>query len=271
METTSFIIVGSGVFGASTALYLVRKYPNAHIRLIDRNAYAAPTRVAASWDWNKVVRADYKDIVYTRLALEARELWKNDAVWRNFYHESGIYWISKTGFAETVMKNFEELGVEANLQSCPVDEAKAMYNGVFADADYSGVKNVLLNKMSGYADAKEALQSTIQAAVDLGVDYIEAEVSSLILEEGDTGACKGVSALDGRTFEAKHVILSTGAYTVKLLVDSAPHRSSLHAGERIIAAGVGEAIAPLNEELLGALRNTPVVVQENPTERGESR
>ncbi|KAH8895952.1 FAD dependent oxidoreductase [Thozetella sp. PMI_491] len=270
METDSFIIVGSGVFGASTALYLVRKHPNAHTRLIDRDAYTAPTRVAASWDWNKVVRADYNDIVYTRLALEARELWKNDAVWRDFYHESGIYWISKTGFAETVMKNFEELGVDANLQSCPVDEAKAMYNGVFSDADYSGVKNVLLNKISGYADAKEALRNTIQMAVSLGVEYTEAEVSALVLEDGDAGACKGVSTHDGRTFEANHIILSTGAYTMKLLADSAPYRPSLHAGKRIIAAAVGEAIAPLNEELSGALRNTPVVVQENPTERGAS-
>ncbi len=83
------------------------------------------TRVAASWDWNKVVRADYHDIIYTRLALEARELWKNDPLWQDFYHESGIYWISQTGFAEQVIKNFEDLGVLADLHSCPLDEARS--------------------------------------------------------------------------------------------------------------------------------------------------
>ena len=106
MANSSYLILGAGVFGASTALHLVRKYPNAHIRLVDRNAFTAPTRVAASWDWNKVIRLDYLDIVYTRLALEARELWKHDPLWRDYFHESGLYWISQTGIAEQVEKNF---------------------------------------------------------------------------------------------------------------------------------------------------------------------
>jgi glycine/D-amino acid oxidase-like deaminating enzyme len=80
MSSPSYLIVGSGVFGASTALSLIRKYPDARITLIDRDAYDAPARVAASWDWNKVVRADYRDIVYTRLALEAQHLWRTDQV-----------------------------------------------------------------------------------------------------------------------------------------------------------------------------------------------
>ncbi|KAG6368347.1 hypothetical protein INS49_002552 [Diaporthe citri] len=62
----------------------------------------APTRVTASWDWNKVVRADYADIDYMRLALEAKERWANDALWKPFYHESGAYWVSTTDFSRRV-------------------------------------------------------------------------------------------------------------------------------------------------------------------------
>jgi glycine/D-amino acid oxidase-like deaminating enzyme len=71
MAPKSYVIVGSGVFGTSTALHLIRKYPDATIHLIDRDAYDAPVRVAASWDWNKVIRADYGDIFYTRLGSSA--------------------------------------------------------------------------------------------------------------------------------------------------------------------------------------------------------
>ncbi len=268
MANSSYLIVGAGVFGASTALHLVRKYPNAHIRLVDRNAFTAPTRVAASWDWNKVIRADYLDIVYTRLALEARELWKKDPLWRDYFHESGIYWISQTGFAEQVRKNFEELGVDAEITSYSVAEAKELYGGAFADADYTGVSKILVNGISGWADAGDALQRVIQEAVDLGAEYVEAEVTALDLEPGEDGGCKGVVTKDGRTLTADKIILCTGAYTAKLLMDSAPDRPSLQAADRIVAAAVGEAIAPLDDRRLQSLLKMPVAIQENPIERG---
>lgn len=63
---SSYIIVGAGVFGTSTALHLKCRHPDAQVTLIDRHAPDAPTRPAASWDWNKVVRADYRDITYCR-------------------------------------------------------------------------------------------------------------------------------------------------------------------------------------------------------------
>lgn len=70
METSSFVIVGAGIFGASTAFHLSRSFPQAKITLIDRKA---PNQAAASSDLNKVVRADYDDIVYMQLGLEAQE------------------------------------------------------------------------------------------------------------------------------------------------------------------------------------------------------
>jgi glycine/D-amino acid oxidase-like deaminating enzyme len=270
MATTtnhSYIILGSGVFGSSTALHLIRKYPSASIRLIDRNAFEAPTRVAASWDWNKVIRADYKDIVYTRMALEARDSWREDPLWKPFYHESGIYWAAAAGFAKQVLQNFAELGVEAELYSVPVEQAKEYYNGLFSEADHTGIKEVLVNKLSGWADAKDALRATIQAAVDAGVVYTEAEVTQLVFSE-DGGKCTGVVTQAGETLTADRVVLCTGAYTPKLLADSAPHRPELHVGGRMVAAGVTEAVAPLNQGQLEMFADMPVSISAVHPEKG---
>ena len=63
----SFVIVGAGVFGTSTALHLAKAYPSASITLIDRTPFPCP--LAASYDYQKVVRADYGNIFVCRARL----------------------------------------------------------------------------------------------------------------------------------------------------------------------------------------------------------
>lgn len=57
---SSYLIIGAGVFGASTALELSIAEPSAKIILIDQKP--SPCPLAASYDYNKVVRTDYGDI-----------------------------------------------------------------------------------------------------------------------------------------------------------------------------------------------------------------
>lgn len=265
----SYIILGSGVFGASTALHLIRAHPDADITLVDRDPHDAVTRVAASWDWNKVVRADYADILYTKLALEAQDLWRADPIWRPFYHESGVVWVSGTSFAKNVLANHAALGVESKLSAYPVEEARTMYDGLFEGADYTGVEEVLVNRGSGWAEAKEALQSTLEAAIKLGVRYVTAEVTAVQFEQSDSRRrCRGVVTAEGTNISADRVVLCTGAYTPKLLIDSAPEWKDLHVGERILASAVTEATAPLSPEERSMLDTMPVGINENPVERG---
>jgi sarcosine oxidase/L-pipecolate oxidase len=86
---STYLIVGFGVFGASTALALAQKYPDALITIVDR---AIPHRFTASWDWSKIIRADYADLLYVKLALEAKKLWREDPLYNEFYHETGLMW-----------------------------------------------------------------------------------------------------------------------------------------------------------------------------------
>ncbi|KAI1761498.1 FAD dependent oxidoreductase [Hypoxylon sp. FL1150] len=268
----SYIVVGAGVFGTSTALHLIRRFPDASVTLVDRDAYDASTRVAASWDWNKVVRADYRDPVYCKLALDAQDVWRADRLWSPFYHESGVYWISRTGFAQAVLDNYARLGrpTEGRLYALPLAEARRRYGGIFDEADYTGVENVLVNTTSGWANAKGALRAVTEKAVELGVKFVTAEIEALEFDED--GACVGVRTASGETYTAAHTILSTGAFTPKLLEKTANStgKDDFRAGCRIIAAGVTTGLAQLDDETAKEFAQMPVCIQENPPERGAS-
>lgn len=261
-ESSDYLILGAGVFGASTALHLIRASPRARITLVDRNAAAAPIRVAASWDWNKVVRADYADIEYMRLALEAKELWAADPLWAPFYHESGASWVSPSDFSQVVRENYKILGVESGLEALSVEQARKEFGGVFEGGDFTGVREVFVNRKSGWGEAKEALEATIAEAVRLGVRYVTAEVARL--EFDGEGATTGVVTAEGERITAGKVVLSTGAYTAQLLADSG--RAEVLAGERFVAAAVTEGFAPVEDE---KLYGGPVGISMVPPDRGE--
>lgn len=258
---SSYIIVGAGVFGISTAYHLIKKYPQASVTVIDRDSFDADSRVAASWDWNKVVRADYDDIVYCQLGLEAREVFISDPLWKPYYHETGIYWMCRSEYAQDVLDNYKKLGRKADLSAVPVQQARKMYGGVFDQADYTGVKEVLVNKTSGWAAAGDCLQAITREILKLGVRYVTAEVATLQLDL--KGHCYGVKATDGQVLTASHVILSTGAYTAKLLELSAERTglADLRAGPRIVAGGITTGMTQLDGETYKAFANMPVGVQ----------
>ncbi|KAM7222023.1 FAD dependent oxidoreductase [Rhypophila decipiens] len=231
MTEESYIIVGAGVFGASTALHLIDKYPSASITLIDRNA-----KCGASWDWNKVIRSDYRDELYTRLALEARELWVSDALYNPYYHAVPMVWISGTE-PSVYVENHRKAGVEPNFKMLTVDEAKSEFGGLFKDADYEGVDKIYVNYDSGWAEAKDVLDNVVAAAVSKGVKSIACGVSTVVFDESGSRAI-GVQTSAGDFISGTKVILCNGAGLPKLMADSAPDRDDLQPGPNITAASV---------------------------------
>lgn len=260
-SVADYIIVGAGVFGVSTAYHLIKKYPSASIMLVDRDAFDAESRVAASWDWNKVVRADYDDIVYCRLGLEAQDIFKSDPLWKPYFHETGIFWTCRSDYATDVIENYKKLGRKADLSAVPVEAARELYGGLFDAADYSGVKEVLVNKTSGWAAAGDCLRAITASVLAQGVKYVTAEVAALDFEYG--GACCGIKTAAGEVVKGKHVILSTGAYTPKLLELSAERsrKSDLRAEGRIVAGGITTGMTTLDNDSYQSFADMPVGVQ----------
>lgn len=266
----SYLIVGAGVFGVSTAYHIIKTYPDATVTIVDRDAFDAESRVAASWDWNKVVRADYDDIVYCKLGLEAQDIFRSDPLWKPFFHESGIYWMCRSDYAQDVVDNYKKLGRTADLAAVPIEEARKLYGGLFNDADYDGVKEVLVNKTSGWAAAGDCLRAVTREVIRLGVKYVTADVASLNFDA--TNRCTGILTKSGKSISASHVILSTGAFTPKLLEQSAAKSglSDLRAGDRILAAGITTGMTKLDEKSLETYASMPVGVQGYTAQTGKS-
>ena len=264
----SYLIVGAGVFGVSTAYHLIKKYPDASVTLVDRDAFDADSRVAASWDWNKVVRADYDDIVYCQLGLEAQDVFNTDPLWKPYFHETGIYWMCRSDYAQDVVDNYRKLGRNVDLSAVPVDEARRMYGGLFDDADYTGVKEVLINKTSGWAAAGDCLRAVTRKTLELGVNYVRAEVATL--QFSDRGRCCGVQTATGDILTASHTVLCTGAFTSALLELSAKNSNlpDLRAGPRILAGGITTGMTQLDDTSYERFAAMPVGVQAYTAEMG---
>ena len=259
---SSYIIIGAGVFGVSTAYHLITKYPNASVTLVDRDAFDADTRVAASWDWNKVVRADYDDPVYCQLGLEAQDIFEDDPLWKPYFHKTGLYWMCRSGgYAQDVFNNYKRLGRSNDVSIVPVDEARRLYGGLFDDADYTDVSEVLINKNSGWAAAGDCLRAITRHILELGVKYVTAEVETLLVRDG--GRCYGVKTLTGEILTASHIVLCAGAFTPKLLEISAESNgmSELRAGNRIVAGGITTGMTLLDDESYARFAAMPVGVQ----------
>ena len=255
-SSPSYLIIGAGVFGVSTAYHLIKKDPIANISLVDRTPYPCP--LAASWDWNKVVRADYGDLFYMEKALEAIHLWRTDPLYKPFYHESGLINIDNTGLGRRMIENYKKLKTDISPEMLRVEEFKKLYNGFFENTNFEDVEEIFVNRKSGWAEATKALKALTDAAVSAGVKYIEGDVASLTFNE--TGGCTGVRMVDGGALSADKIILSTGAGTAKLLADSAPKRPELQVGNRMVAAAVVTGIVKINAKDGKQYTEIPVTV-----------
>ena len=254
---TSYIIVGAGVFGASTALSLSQENPSPTVILIDRTPFPCP--IAASHDINKIVRSDYNDLFYCKLGLQTLERWRKDPLYSQWYHQSGLAKATdeRFGNVQKIFDNYKELGVDVKAELLSPSEMRTRFEGLYADADFTDVDDILWNPSSGWAEAARALKATIEAAVANGVHYVSAPVATLIIEDE---CCIGIRTEDGRTFSASKTILSTGAYTAKLLADSAPTRPELQVGDRITACAVCEVAVNLDPEQAKKFQNAAAFV-----------
>ncbi|KAI1656413.1 sarcosine oxidase [Daldinia decipiens] len=255
------LIVGAGCFGASTAKFLKEADPGTDVILLDQAPFPDPA--AAAHDLNKIIRAEYDDPMYMKLALEAKEAWSQaDPIVTPFFHQTGALWSITAARTQTLVDNYETiLGPgKSPLEILSLDETRTRFPLLGSCRFEGGAEQCILSPEAGWADAAGALQAVIEAAVNGGVRY---EVGTAAkLEFDPDGMCTGVSTTDGRTFPARRIVLSSGAYTPWLLAESAPETPDFHAGNRMKAAAVLMCLfkVPRGSTGLDMFKDAPVIV-----------
>jgi sarcosine oxidase / L-pipecolate oxidase len=200
----TYLIVGAGLFGASTALHLIRSSPSAIVILLDRTPFPCPS--AASHDLNKIIRAGYDDIFYVKLALEALKLWRSDPIYQPYYHESGMLFSEYWGMGRAAFEHYNTIGDNFNAEMTTPEAAKARFP-MFRGANWDDVRENFFDARAGWADAAPCLRNLIQAALEEGVAYIAEPVSTISIVQG---TCTGVRLENGHELKADHVLQVNG-------------------------------------------------------------
>lgn len=243
-KLSPIIIVGAGVFGLSTAWELTQRgYSN--VTVLDR--FMPPVPDGSSVDLSRVIRVDYADEVYGKMAREALRGWKTE--YSNHFHNSGFVMLA------------DKKGHAYLEKSKEINEALGQRLDEFEDANdildmYPDVKSKLdalkavHNPQGGWADAAGAISQLATKCSKAGVSFItgaRGTVASLLQSEG---RATGVGLVEGPPLHAAQVIIATGAWTNRLL--RVEHATS--------ASGQPVGFIQLSEDEASSMRKMPVII-----------
>ncbi|KAH7050995.1 FAD dependent oxidoreductase [Macrophomina phaseolina] len=249
-------IIGAGAFGLSTALELShRGYRN--ITVFDR--YPPPAPDGSSVDISRIIRNDYADPVYARMATEAMSLWETQ--YAEHYSRSGFVLMSSRGGGDDdyVAKSRATL---RNL-SHPYEDfegtaaLKHLFPGFQGDVPTSAG---YMNRQGGWANAAGAIATLAQECAAAGVSFItgaKGTVASLQTVSSSSSSSssadrqiQNIVTEDGSVLPVDAVIVAAGAWTNQLL-------DMRHA---FLATAQPVGFVQLSEAEARELRGAPVMI-----------
>jgi len=229
---TSILVIGSGIFGLSTAYALAQReaFSDTEITLLERLDFPAPD--ASSIDSSRIIRADYADPAYTALMAEGHGHWRSSFGANGRYTESGLCIVRDAGqddgggggdadryMAKAMHNVSQKLGLKVGTREeggqveplMTADDVNRVMGSMGGDCGSSGY----VNWTSGWADAEAGVRYMRKLVKATGrVEFRTAEVKRLLF---GLDRVEGVELADGPSITADLVILATGAWTPKLV------------------------------------------------------
>ncbi|OGE53277.1 hypothetical protein PENARI_c008G06414 [Penicillium arizonense] len=253
---SNILIVGGGVFGLSTALSLTKRHPSSKITIIESSP-TIPNPHGSSVDTSRIVRADYANAAYSKLADSAIKQWRSTA-WgaEGRYTQNGLLLVypadsaSAKEYARKSYANVRQIEGD-NVEFLP--SQKDVLRVVPAYGEELDVAGGYVNWGSGWSDAAASV-AYAKALIDAEgkVGFRTGEVERVLYEDvgGKKSKATGVVFTDGTTLSADLIILATGAWTSKLV----------DLRGRAVATGQAIAYMRISDEEQRELENLPTIL-----------
>lgn len=201
-------VVGAGAFGGWTALHLLDR--GARVTLLD--AWGPGNSRASSGGETRIMRGTYgPDQPYTETAARALKLWaKYERRWKKqFLHRTGVLWMVSSrddAYERGSLAVLREAGIKFREFSTP--EMKKRWPQInFEDVHWG-----IFEPECGYLDARASCQAVVDAFVDRGGEYRQAQV----LPGGLEASIPHLRLSDGSRLKADFYVFACGPWLGKL-------------------------------------------------------
>lgn len=201
-------VVGAGVFGGWTALYLRRG--GARVTLLD--AWGPGNSRASSGGETRVIRATYgPDKIYTELVARALKLWpEHEERWKKrLFYPTGALWMAGKDdrYERAALPVLREFGL-------PVEELTARQVAArYPQINVEGVEWAIFEKEAGYLTARANCQSMLDGFLEEGGKYRQTSVTPGAIQAGRIGALR---LANGSTLAADTYVFACGPWLPKL-------------------------------------------------------
>jgi sarcosine oxidase len=214
-KTYDVIVVGTGVFGAWSALHLSRK--GQRVLLVD--AYGPANARASSGGESRIIRMGYgADELYTRWATNSLAQWKElfasapPSASAALFHETGVLWLA--GESDKQLGATKEV-----LTRCKV-RFESLNRGAIAERypqfALHGIDTAILETGSGVLMARRSVMAVVDQTASLGVEYRQAHVATPTFEQSGITRLDALTTNSGEKIAAGQFVFACGAWLGKV-------------------------------------------------------
>ncbi|KAM4062926.1 FAD dependent oxidoreductase [Hirsutella rhossiliensis] len=242
----SILIIGSGLFGLSTAWELTKRplFADTAITVVDHAGGQFPPSDSASVDTSRIVRADYADPDYTALATAAQAGWRR---------EGTMSWVARGASSlDYVQKSWKNVVAYATSHGYSADKVRTLESKEALN-EYLGTRGHVgdwgyVNTFSGWTDNGKSMRWLYERVkATQRVRFVDAKVKHLETE-GDRVV--GARLSDGAVLRASVVFVAAGAWSGELV----------DLRGRVEATGHTLAYIDITDEELAVLSKQPAVL-----------
>ena len=220
------IIIGGGVFGLSSARYLLKDRSN-DVTICDRSDDLAPSR-----DVSKILRIDYPDAQRMRDVIRSKHSWTSESVFQPFLYRTGRVVAYPPASIDT-LDGIDRARSDLNL---PVRERQtiALLKDRFATQYVQQDLSVVENDDDSILDWDGVMESVKQDCIQKGAKFREDTVLRMDVD-GSGRVSAIVTSRESIDTSNSEVILAAGPWIMPLLEASSikqppPSRSPVATG-----------------------------------------